>query len=648
MKKLIVLIIMCLAIAASPAIAQEKQPAADAYQLGAVFDSDIHLGYRWVGQHGSPKSGEYEDLHSSVAGQAIIEWDPLPHRFLLETYNDSSRDYFSEMDYSYSDVVMLNMLTRKFSHNFDHLSLGADDPATQTPRITDLSPNDRYTTETGMTRAQIRFKLPDYPFHIYLEAKNQDKHGDIQQRFYEAFSGGFNKMSRTREIDWETNEARATVNSHLGPLEIEYSHAIKKFEDTKSKVMTDTVVGSPTTFDHNLVPTLESSSDSIKVHTSHTGRIAAAATYANGEKESKDSNTKSTFWNAAGDLTLIPWKELTVSFKYRHFDVNEDTPDFATLSGVTGYVAGAGDYAVRNAINYHRDLVSGLVRFRATENLTVRAEYVWESQLRDVWPGYDSLTTPLGTTTAYWTEDERVVKGTARLGATYRFTSRFLFRGDVSHQTADIPANSTDNTYFNTTDQARASLTWNPKPWVSMLLSGGTIQEKRDQLAAPQAGEKTAERDRALASVTFLLGRKTSITPSYAYFRNAVTSSVAYTDATGGTTAETGVPYADEAHLVSISMTHAVTDMLSVTAEAGRSWSRGNWITSEIVPGSIGIPQLTNLKVVETYAGGEVQVDYTKNLGTEFRYQVRKTDDILDNAQDGTTQIALATLSWKW
>jgi len=636
----IILSIVLLVLLAPLASAQEKAPAGGQYQLGTPFEGDVRFGYRMNMTSGNPMAGEYQYQHSSVAGSALIEYDPLPNRFLFESEYLNSKDYFAEIDYSYKDILMLNLMGRSLYHNLEHYSLGQDDPATPSPYFTDLSPGDTYGISNAMYRGQVRFKLPDFPFHVYLESKSQERHGTTQQRFYSSFSGGFNKLARSRNIDWETNEAKATVNSHLSWVEVEYSHATKEFKDTGTRVMTDTVPGSTISYTHNLVPQIESSVDTIKVHTSHTGRIAATATYSAGERENKDSNVKATFVNAAGDLGWIPTKDVTVAVKYRHYTVDYDSPDTASVLTSLGTATAE----VRNAINYTRDLMSGLVRYRITPALTLRGEYILETLNRDTWQGNPNPD-------MRWNLDDKITRNTLRIGATYRATSRLMLRGDISHQTADVPAGSVDTTYPDLVDQARGVVTWTPKSWFIWLLSGGIIMEERSDLGAPFTDTRKTERDRVLNSFTFLIGKKTSITPSYAFFHNKSDSPLAYTSTDGVTTSiivETGVPYADTAHIASIAISHALADTMVFTVDAGRSWSRGSWQNSGVVPGTTGIPELSNIKLQETVANADLELQHTKALGTEFRYQIRKLDDKLDNAQDGTNQIVLATLTYKW
>jgi hypothetical protein len=280
-----------------------------------------------------------------------------------------------------------------------------------------------------------------------------------------------------------------------------------------------------------------------------------------------------------------------------------------------------------------------MVRYRATDKLTVRGEYAFDSLSRDIWTG-DAA--------GSWLLDDKIKTNMARLGATYRLTNKLMFRGDISHQTAAVPANSVDNTYPETSDAARGTLTWMPKTWFSWLLSGGTVREERGNLGAPFTDKRTTERNRALTSFTFILGKKTSVTPSYAFFQNKQNGPIAYTDISNGITSESAVPYGDTAHVASLSVNYALADAMLFTAEGGRSWSRGSWQNAGTVTGSTGIADLTSIKVVETTAGASLDVRYTKNLGTELRYQVRKLNDILDDTQDGTNQIALATLSYRW
>ena len=631
MKKSLLLIAITVLIAAGATAAEQPPASAGSYQLGTPFEADLGLGYRWVNQDGNPLAGEYEYLHPSAAGKAIIEWDPLPQRFLLETYVLSPKEYFGELDYAYKDVFMLNLLGRSLFHNTDHIIL-EDDPATATPNSTDFSPGATYGLQDMMNRGQIRIKAPDFPFHIYLEARNQEKKGTIQQRFLRSFSGGMNRATQTRDVDNETQETKATINSHLGPVEAEYSHTAKTFDASRNKVMTDTTA---IAYTHNLFPELESSNDTIKIHTSHTGRLAAAITYSTGDKENKDSNTKLSYNNSAADISFIPHRDWTIAVRYRRFETTEDTPPTVQSYDVLNPAGPLATYQVKDALNETKDTIGGFVRYRATQNLTVRAEYILDSITREFAPGA-------------WALDRDVTKNTVHIGGTYRLTSRMMLRADYNHMTANVPGGSVDVTYPDKADAVRGLFTWNPLTWFNVTLSGGLARQERSNLPAPFSGERKNERTNAMSTFTFLLGKKTSITPGYAFYQNTSNQPIAYTDAGGGISSESGVAYADTVHVASLSLSHAISDIMTLTIDASRSWARGNWRNAGVVAGSDSIAELTDLKEVESEAWTDLSVQYTRNLGTDVRYTYRKIDNKIDNALDGTNQIAMVTLTYKW
>jgi hypothetical protein len=384
-------------------------------------------------------------------------------------------------------------------------------------------------------------------------------------------------------------------------------------------------------YTHNQISDTESSTDTIRVHSSHTGRIAASATYSAGERENKNSNVKADLVNAGADFTWIPSKDVTVSLRYRHAEVSQDGP--VTVTSVS--LGGATTYSVRDAISTTRDALAGYVRYRATDRLTVRGEIIQDALTRE----FDQNA---------WELDKDITRLTARFGATYRVLNRLILRGDVSHQSADVPANSVDNTYNDTTRAARASLTWVPSTWFNLLLSGGTVLEKRDQLAPPFTGPRETERNRAQGSMTFVVGKRTAIIPTYAVFQNTTNAAVAYTGLANSITVEDGVPYADTAHLASLAVTHAVSETVTVTADATRTWSRGSWQNAGVVSGSDGISAFSSLKVIESELGGDLRIRFDKHIGTEFRYRYVDVDDRLDNTENGTVQLMLATLTVVW
>ncbi len=642
MKKITLLFLIFL-LGASTANAQQATGAAGPESGINVTEGFVGPAYTWVKKDGSTRAGEYEYLNSSAGGDLHLEYDPLPQRFDLETHYLNQKDYFDEMDYAYHDIVVINGLSRSIFHNLDHVTFGPDDLSTPSPSFTDLNPTDQYGLQNQMNRLFIRFKTPDFPFHLYAEATTVERNGTIQQLFLRGFTGGLDKVSQSRAIDWKSQEIRAGVNSHLGPVEVDYNHAQKTFDSGDGNVLFD--VNPLFTAPHNEVPDLKSSTDTVKLHTNLTGRIVAAVTYSGGEKKNQDSNVKANFRNTAGDLTLTPFGGLVLVLKYRHFDLTESGPGTVTVAELGNI------YNVRNSIASKKDVGTGIVRYRLTDRWTVKGEYAVETIERSTGDG--TLLSPLqvapapaGTAPDFWDAAHRTTKMTEKLGITYRMMSRLSLRADYS------AVQVTDPAYANDPDQvdiAKVTATWTPTGRVIALASYGGTRERRDNLTAPLAGgSRRTDRDQALGSVTLLVGNRSSLTASYLYFRNKTRETLTFTDATGMFNLESGVPYGDTAEVFSLSASQAVGEGVVVTADASKSFSKGNFRVDGSVPNTTGIDTLSDMKVVEDIYTAAVEMELTRNFGGEVRYQYRQYVDKIDSTQDGRVHTTLATLYTKW
>jgi hypothetical protein len=626
MKKhiLILLIVMLWASAAS---AQQATALKGLVAPAETFEGFIGPTYHWVSQEGSARADEYDYLKSTGGGDMRVEYYPLPHRFGIETHYLNQKDYFGELDYAYRDVVVVNALTRGVYHNLDHFTFGTDDPVTLSPSSIDLNPDDLYAVENQIQRGFIRFKTPDFPFHLYADVMTIERAGKVQQIFLRGFTGGLNRVSQTRGIDWHSQVVRVGANSHVGPVEVDYNHTEGKFKSLEDKVLFDRypLFDAP----HNLTPDFTSSSDTIKLHSSFTGRITASATYSDGKKKNLDSSTKSDFTNTAGDLTLTPVANLLLVLKYRHYDLSLSNPGTVTVSSL------GRTFTVRDGISSKRDVMSGVVRYRLTPRLTAKGEYTLEAIERT-----------MGLPPSDWDVAHRTTKTTEKVGVSYRIMTRLSARADYSATQVTNPAYADDP---DRVTSGKASATWTPVKQVIVLASYGGVRAKRNGLAAPLAGgSRRSDRDQALGSLTFLAGKKTSITASYSYFVNKTKETITFTDAAGIFNLEDGVPYGDKADVVSLSASQALGESVTLTADASKSFSRGSFRLNGSVPNTGGIDLLSDTRVVEDIYTAGLEIQFSTNAGSEVRYQHRQYDDKLDNTQDGRVNTALATVYVKW
>ncbi len=632
MKKIIVTIAVLMlwasAVRAQQAASPESETVAPEVRLGG--------GYYGMTQDGNPMAAEYQYLKSSPSGILDLEWDPLPHRLVVESYFLNPKDYFGEMDYSYRDTVVFNAYMRGLFHNLQHYKFGPDDPTTLSPSFTDLDPLGLYGIENQLNRAFVRFKTPDFPLHFYATVRTIDREGIIQQRFMA--SGIMNEVSQPRRVDWNTKEYQVGMNTHLNWLEADYSHMEKKFEDAGDKVLYDTSSG--TALPHNLVPDLKSSSDTVKLHTSYSGRFVMAGTYSNGERENEDSGAKVKFTNTAGDLMYMPVTSVILSLRYRHFDQDATTPETVTATGLGTFTV------LRDSISSKRDVVSAVIRYRTTDRLTLKGEYTGETTDRT-----NTVATGLPDT---WRVPASTTKSTVKVGFNYRMLKQMIFRGDYSAVSVDNPAYATDP---DKAHNARVAMIWSPSLKFNTMLSYGMVRESRSDLANStltkgtlDGGDRDAKRDQALASATVMLTRRSSLTASYAMYKNRVDQTVALQDTSGLFVLEPAVPYGDTSHVGSLALTVAPKDGMNVTGSASRSYSRGSFRLSgaDGVTNVSGIGELSDLKVIDTVYAAGVEMQFTRYVSGDVRYQYRRYDDQIDDAQDGTMKLIMATMALKW
>ncbi len=608
-------------------------------------------GYRFVDLSGSERADEYEYLHDSISlgGEARIF--SFPHRFHLDLDLKDRKDYFSDISYSYKDIVQFRWINRTLFHNLDNIRLIDLDPATPSPGVDARDMDEKYGVKVGMNTVFLRFKTPDYPFHIYAEGSLVEKDGTQQQRSLLG-AGYFNDIVRTsqsRNIDWQTRNLVIGVNSHLGPIEVDISHGEKRFTAGGDTVLYDTysAAGSPPgstraagVFPHNLIPDLTGSSNTIKIHTSYTGSIVAAATISKTDRKNEDSGARAGYFMGAGEVTWMLTTRLAFFLNYRHKEADIDNPGSITIADISN-PANTYTYQVRPSISSMTDTVSGVLRYRPISFLTLRTEYSYENIHRKnahEWNIPDSTKRDILSLSA----DTRILKGV-------NLRARYI------HKEIDNPAYNIEP---NRCNEGRVSVSWIPIPRINTLLSYSIVREKRNDLyydGVQDAGDRDAKRDRLLGSITFLILKNLSLTTSYAYMHNKVTQDIVYGSSISPfpELLDPAVPYKDMAHNYAIDVNYMPKNNITVNAGISYSISSGMFYpNSQDLLQPVSVASFSELKLRETVysASGEYRFRNGFAAGLQLRYTVVK--DVLDNPNDdlnnGKAHIILLTLSKRW
>jgi hypothetical protein len=367
-----------------------------------------------------------------------------------------------------------------------------------------------------------------------------------------------------------------------------------------------------------------------------TGRLVASATYAKGKKKNKDSDAKADFNNSAGDLVVTPVAGLAFFLRYRHYELDLDNPDIGKITGA----GQSAPWTVRDSISSKKDVMTGAVRYRLTERLTVKGEYAVEAIKRNV-EGINSNGYPtqaLGELVAAHT-----VKSTEKLGLTYRVMSKLSLRADYTAVQIENPAYADDPDRIGS---AKTTITWTPSRRIIAVASYGGVRENRDKLTAPLAGgSRKTDRQQGLGSLTFVVGKRSSLTASYMNYQNLAKEILTRRDSSGSLFLEDSVPYADRAKVYSLSATQAMSDNVRLVLEASESLSRGNFKTGGELA---GIDSYSDMRVVEDIYTAGLEIQHSETISGELRYQQRHYDDRIDNTQDGKVSIIMATMAVKW
>jgi hypothetical protein len=361
----------------------------------------------------------------------------------------------------------------------------------------------------------------------------------------------------------------------------------------------------------------------MKVHTSYTGAIVAAATISNLLQKNNYSRTESTTWKGAVDFSWIPDPAIGVFMRYRHIDMDMDTP-----------------VSVRPGVSYARDFFTLSSRYKPMRRLTLNANYKFTHMEREDVEEWAALS-------------DRTDMHKVNLKATARPIDKLKLSAKYEYKYYDQPS------YNITPDKSnmlKLAANYTPIPAINLYLQYILAVTERDSLIylfndepdhdAEEEGERDGRHDRFLASLTVQLSPKTSLGGSWFYQRWKIDQDMAYgkwLDADNGTWPfiDSGVPYTDESNTFSLSFNYVPWDDLSITADLSHTLAKGTTGFHELVDGIQFTPlsPYSDLEVSET----SLSLNITKRFYEDWEIGLRsyfgvfddKKSDFLDVNLDG-------------
>ncbi|MDH3328537.1 MAG: MtrB/PioB family outer membrane beta-barrel protein, partial [Desulfobulbaceae bacterium] len=602
------------------------------------------LGYRFLSQEDSLKASEYVYPHSSVTFGINLLSAPLPFRYHVNAELLNKYDFYADAGFAYKDVLLFRDILVGLHHNLDHLNfLNPGEP----PVIlyNDRSLKDEYFIDYASNLLSLRLKTPDFPFHTFFKHRYIERDGKVEQRF---LLGDFNnliKTSESRNIDWRSNAFTLGANSHLGPLEIEYAYDRAEFDPRSGSVLLDYYPPSTTfsqpgdVYPHNVVPETESSANSLKIHSSYTGGLVAAATLSNLSQKNNYSQTESTTWKGGVDVSWIPDPVIGLFFKYRHRDVDMDNPDFVTLAGLTNTLR----YTVRQGISYDKDVFTLSARYRPLSRLSLASTYEYAQIERENIDQWEVL-------------EDRTAIHRINLTAHAKPLDKLKLKAIYEYKYYDDPAYNTDPDNFN---QLRLTATYLPVAWINLYLDYRLTVTQRNNLrylnndpfVLIEGGERDGRRDRILASLSFMFSPKATLTASWSYSRWDVEQDLAYGkwNMSGGGDLpyiDVGSPYTDESNSFSLGLHYIPRDDITVTADVTSTLSEGEYVPGNALAESpLSLIARSDLEATETVLSFGISKKLPKDWELGFKFYTDIYDDKQEDLLDG--KLFIGTVSIK-
>lgn len=604
----------------------------------------LSLGYRSVGGTGSQSSAaDYEYLSDSMMLGADMAVFAFPSRFSLIFDGKNKHDYFGDLRYAYGDALFMRWLTRSVHHNNPNLTLYDLDTATSYSRAERLDAGDSYSTASAMDNVFLRLKTDDFPAHAYFNYFQLRKDGDIQDVSLQG-SGYYDNMVRTsrrRNVNRHTESYSVGANSHLAFVEAEIQHSQKRFDpdgDYESYDNYTTSARPAGRFRNGMTPRLDGKTNTIKLHSSYTGRFVATGTFSVKERENKSSGAKTDYIIGTGGVMWMPDTNVRFSIGYSRRDMNAETPATVTVTDANDS-SNAWTYAVKRPLEYTTDTFAVSGNYSPYDWLVIKGRYnVEEIKRRNA---------------SEWAVTGSTTKTYFLLSGAMRSSEGAKL--DASFKTTHIE-NPAYNTEPDDSKETNVSLGAALASRTRLFLSYGRMEEEREYLTyknSASARNRDVNKDKYYGSATFMLSDSASMDASAYYMNNKITQDVGYYDSTGSTRIAKDTHQRETSRNYSIGASYAFNERASFRADASRTSSRGTFDanTSDLL-GPVPVAAFMDYAYAMVELGVDAGYKISKNYNASLEYTYSDMDETMDNPYDdieeGNVQIVMLKLSGKW
>jgi len=532
------------------------------------------------------KAAEYYYLDDSPSGGILFKDAHAPNRLHLEFDYYNEGDWFGDFRYSFKDYFLSRVLSRRLTHNLENLTIYDWTGAESSVVISDKGIDD-YKLTVDIDQYLLRFKTPNYPLHVYSDGEIIRKKGKKQLRFAggQIFRGSVDRNTISRDVDQEKQEFSLGTNGHFGPVELDVSRKWRQFESDVAPHTylygNDTLASSEQA--HNTIPELEATTDTLKIHTSHSGRLYASGTLSQIEKTNNDTTAEAENKMAYGEVFWLPASYVSFSAKYRHQKNESEAP--ATVLAYSGDPGPGGPgygadtlnpYPVEPGVESTTDTAILTARYSQIPKTSVKFQYT--NKIKEYED--ESVVT--------WSRPKKQVYNIYEVGLSnwaipkFRITSKFR-QTNIDHDLFEDPTGTLDDSVTNdpeNTYHGNLGLTWLISPRVAAFASASLTQEETDnshEVHVPDTLEAEALRQQYIASLSFTISEKLSISPTYTYMCDEQKRDIVWEDGTGAMFIDKDYNNEQVAHNASLNVIYLPSKRLTINGSIDYTVTEGTY-----------------------------------------------------------------------
>lgn len=606
---------------------------------------------------GTRRASEYESERSSMIIGGRVEAWPLPQRFFLDADVEGEDHWFGELRHSYTDVYQLRVLSRRFVHNLDNLALYDLSPAANATEVSRLDPGTEYRVGIDIDQFRLRLKTPNFPLHLYTEGEVFRRDGEKQQLFMGGFVANAPvRVSKAMPVDQETTTVTMGANSHLRWLEIDLSHSWQQFDSEVADRYhyLASSVRPAGDYVHNALPALKTAKNTLKVHTTQTGKVIASATVSGITRTNETSDVyeiEAKRQLGHTDLLWTPLANLALGTKYRRQQSSGSGPG-AIASPWNGAAL-----PIKAGAEGEAETYAAFVRYSPFRRVTLKGQYSIEHRERNLASAID------------WHLAEAKDINTLDAGLSWRPRHEARVRLNYRVSDADVDPGLVPEVFNNDperTHQLTADLSYSPQAATTILIAALLKDESADTLSslyhdfsivnpdlafAPvsAAGVEASDYDafwqRYLASITHACTEQLSVTGSYVY--SSMDTDRGFSAMEGVAIVDTGYRNSQGYHSFSLSASWQATERLSLTPTVDYTIATGDYSLTDSTLNQwlpLGEMAMVDTKELGLRLDGSYDLGQGWKAGVVVRY-VELIDKSFDNPAQGDAYGALCKMT---